>query len=439
MLPVNATDDYGSPYQGTSVHAGNSSFICLQDLINKGWLGSGTLADHRDSPIMSSIAAARAGFTRLASEADQNHYQSFRKQHTYWLGDYALYAVIKAQQHHLPWWEWPDELRRRDPAALDSCRESCHSQYEDYCFEQYIFFRQWQELRRQAQQYNILLLGDMPIFIAHDSVDVWAHQECFQLDDKGLPVVVAGVPPDYFSATGQRWGNPLYNWKCMQDNGFQWWLRRLRTQMELFDLVRLDHFRGFVSTWTIPAHCETAIDGSWIKVPGQALFEVIRQEYRELPFIAEDLGTITKEVLQLRDAFNLPGMKVLLFAFDSDAHNPYLPHNHEPNSVVYTGTHDNNTSLGWFYNLDDSSRQKVMEYLQFPRDAMPWPLIHAALQSVCHTCIIPMQDLLGLDGSHRMNTPGTTAGNWRWRFDWEWASSDLVGKLARLNKLYGRS
>ncbi|OGT78533.1 MAG: 4-alpha-glucanotransferase [Gammaproteobacteria bacterium RIFCSPLOWO2_02_FULL_56_15] len=438
MLPVNSLDDYGSPYQATSVHAGNGRFICLHDLVMRGWLDEKTHSNRRNLPVIRCIAAARQGFMRSATQAEQLRYQDFKAQQGHWLNDYALYSVTKQVHEMRPWWLWPAELSRREPAVLAGFHREHSESLEDYCFEQYVFFSQWDHLHRKAREKNILLFGDMPLFVAHDSVDVWANQGCFLLDTHGQPTVVAGVPPDYFSASGQRWGNPLYNWECMRADGFRWWLERLRTHLKLFDLVRLDHFRGFASYWEIPSHCETAVGGRWVKAPGKELLTTLLAELGELPLIAEDLGTISKDVLQLRDEFELPGMKVLLFAFDSDARNPYLPHNHEPNSVVYTGTHDNNTSLGWFYNLEDSLQQRVLEYFSYPRDAMPWPLIQAALQSVCHTAILPMQDLLGLDGSHRMNTPGTIRDNWQWKFDWEWVSSDLLVHLNHLNRLYGR-
>jgi 4-alpha-glucanotransferase len=440
MLPVNSTDPSGSPYQGTSVHAGNPRLICLRRLAERGWL-PGVPADavNLPEPDYSAVfSATLAGFQQRANDPERAAYEAFVRDESGWLDDYALYSVIKMLQNNAPWWRWPPQLRDRNPDALRQFRAEQAGLLDVYRFEQFIFFSQWRELMNAARARGILLLGDMPILVAHDSVDVWAHPEYFKLDAAGQPLVVAGVPPDYFSATGQRWGNPLYEWRRHAQDGYRWWIERLRAQLRMFDMVRIDHFRGFVALWEIDARSPTAEHGQWLPAPGRELFEILNREFGDLPLIAEDLGIISPEVEQLRDDFCLPGMKVLLFAFDSDEKNPYLPHNHLRNSVVYTGTHDNNTVLGWYYALNDAQRKRVLEYLQYPTEPMPWPLICAALQSVCRTAILPMQDLLALDGSHRMNIPGTTTGNWRWRFSWEWVSSDLPQKLWHLNQLYGR-
>ena len=440
MLPVHSTDQSGSPYQGTSLHAGEPRLISWQRLVDKGWLpgvpGSGA---HQPTVDVTDIfRTARRGFQQRAPATEQAAYQAFVHEQSAWLDDYVLYSVIKSLHGNSPWWQWSQPLRDREAAALGRLRVEQDESLEVCRFEQYVFFSQWQDLLKAAHARGVLLLGDMPILVAHDSVDVWAHPEYFKLDAAGQPVVVAGVPPDYFSATGQRWGNPLYEWRRFADTGYHWWIERLRAQLQLFDMVRIDHFRGFVGLWEIDARSPTAEHGHWQPVPGRELFNVLRAEFGDLPLIAEDLGIISPEVEALRDDFDLPGMKVLLFAFDSDERNPYLPHNHIRNSVVYTGTHDNNTVLGWYYSLTDARQKRVHEYLQYPTEPMPWPLINTALQSVCRTAILPMQDLLGLDGSHRMNIPGTSTGNWLWRFSWEWLSSDLPHKLRHLNKLYGR-
>ncbi|MBF8269525.1 MAG: 4-alpha-glucanotransferase [Gammaproteobacteria bacterium] len=440
MLPVHATDQSGSPYQGTSLHAGDPRLISWQRLVDKGWLpGVPDGGTHQPAADITAIfRSARRGFQQQAPAAEQAAYQAFVREQSHWLDDYVLYSVIKFLHANAPWWQWPQPLRDRDAAALAGLRVK-QDELLDICrFEQYVFFSQWQDLIKAAHERGVLLLGDMPILVAHDSVDVWARPEYFKLDATGQPVVVAGVPPDYFSATGQRWGNPLYEWRRCAADGYRWWVERLRAQLQLFDMVRIDHFRGFVGLWEIDASSPTAEQGHWQPVPGRELFNVLRAEFGELPLIAEDLGIISPEVDALRDDFGLPGMKVLLFAFDSDERNPYLPHNHIRNSVVYTGTHDNNTVLGWYYNLTEAQQQRVLDYLQYPQESMPWPLISTALQSVCRTAILPMQDLLGLDGSHRMNIPGTSTGNWLWRFSWEWLSPELPLKLRHLNKLYGR-
>ena len=282
------------------------------------------------------------------------------------------------------------------------------------------------------------MFGDMPLFVAHDSADVWSHPEYFQLDARGQPIAVAGVPPDYFSATGQRWGNPLYDWARLEEQGFQWWVERMRRQMELFDIVRIDHFRGLEALWEIPADCPTAQRGEWRPVPGEALLRTLRKALGALPCVAEDLGIITPAVEKLRRRFGMPGVKVLQFAFDGDARNPYLPHNLETESIVYTGTHDNNTTFGWYEGLDVEKRIKVLDYLRQPSEPMPWPLINAALASVCRFAILPMQDLLAQGAAHRTNTPGTVDGNWQYRLDWNLLTPELSGWLRHLNELYGR-
>jgi 4-alpha-glucanotransferase len=279
----------------------------------------------------------------------------------------------------------------------------------------------------------------MPIFVAHDSADVWACRTAFELDEAGNPTVVAGVPPDYFSETGQRWGNPLYDWDWMEADGFDWWHRRIAHQWLLYDLLRIDHFRGFEACWEIPAHEETAINGRWIKVPGDEMFASLAARFGELPILAEDLGIITDEVTALRKKYGFPGMLILQFAFDSGPDNPYLPHNHHEDSVVYTGTHDNDTTVGWFDSLSQGQREQVLEYLGHPRDPMPWPLIETAYASVARQAIIPLQDGLCLGGEHRMNTPGTTVGNWRWRFQWADVPEELASRLAELVVRYGRA
>jgi 4-alpha-glucanotransferase len=285
-------------------------------------------------------------------------------------------------------------------------------------FEQFLLAQQFARLRDHAHRRGVRLFGDLPIFVAHDSADVWAHRECFKLDDRGQPRVVAGVPPDYFSATGQRWGNPVYDWERMQHDGFRWWRARLAAELARFDVVRIDHFRGFEACWEIPAGEATAVHGHWVKAPGEALFTSLEAQFGPLPLVAEDLGIITAEVTALRERFALPGMLILQFAFDGGADNPYLPHNHRRDAVVYTGTHDNDTTLAWFEGLPAADQQAVLDYLEI-REPMPRALVHAALASVALLAVVPLQDVLALGAGHRMNTPGVATGNWRWRFSWE--------------------
>jgi 4-alpha-glucanotransferase len=342
-------------------------------------------------------------------------------------------------QQQTAWFQWPEALRDRNEMALQKVCTDREDALNIRRFEQFIFAKQWQNLKSYANERGVLLFGDMPIFVAHDSVDVWANPELFTLDSQGQPEKVAGVPPDYFSETGQRWGNPLYRWEEHSKTGFLWWQRRLQTQLDLFDLIRIDHFRGFEACWEIPADCETAIDGQWVPSPGDALFGALLSTFGELPLVAEDLGIITDGVTALREKYGMPGMKILQFAFGGDASNPYLPHQHCQDSVAYTGTHDNDTTMGWFDSLDDATKAHVQEYFGETTEGMPWLLVRAVLQSVSQLAVLPMQDLLALGGEHRMNIPGTTEGNWAWQLDWDMVDEDCVPKLKNLNKLYGRS
>lgn len=447
MLPLGPTHEDLCPYQCLSVHAGDPGFIDLQALVEAGYLR----AEQAQAPPGLSRAEvlewrhdrlrqARAGFMARSAEFEHDHRQlvEFRAERANWLEDFALYMALRRESHGLPWWQWPVPLRDRQAAALEQARERLAAEVEQVVFEQFLFFRQWAALRSYANARGVVLFGDMPIFVAHDSAEVWARRECFDLDDEGQPQTVAGVPPDYFAADGQRWGNPHYAWQRMAADGFSWWLERLATQLELFDFVRLDHFRGLAAFWSIPVTAQTARDGHWEPAPGYELLAAIRQHFGRIPLVAEDLGIITDDVVALRDHFALPGMKVLQFAFDSDAANPYLPHNHQPGSVVYTGTHDNDTTLGWYDGLEPWVVERLQSYLGHPGEPMPWPLIRAALASVAGLAVVPMQDLLALGAEHRMNVPGVAEGNWRWRFEWEWVPAELSGWLRGVNQLYGR-
>lgn len=438
ILPLSPTHDDLSPYQSLSAHAGNPELISIEALVAEGWL-QGEVAPspyrHAKQPL---IERAWQGFREHASDAARAELEQFFAQNTHWLDDYALFCVIKMAQQDRGWTEWPKELRDRDNKALKKAAKQYAERLDVIRFAQFLFTRQWCALKRYANDKGIAIFGDLPIFVAHDSADVWAQRQCFDLDEAGHPTLVAGVPPDYFSATGQRWGNPHYDWDWMEADGFSWWLQRIEGQLKLFDLVRIDHFRGFESYWEIPAHEPTAINGRWVKAPGDALFATLHNQFDPLPVVAEDLGTITAEVIELRERYALPGMKILQFAFDGNANNPYLPHNHELNSVVYTGTHDNDTTLGWFNGLSEHARAMVMEYLGHPSEAMPWPLIRSAYASVARLAVVPMQDVLVLTSEHRMNTPGTTQGNWQWRFSWEMVPHDLAQRLHRYTEIYLR-
>jgi 4-alpha-glucanotransferase len=439
MLPVQPVDEHGSPYQGSSVFAGNPRFISTQPICAKSWMTNAESNSdlERIESATDPVTEMQSRFDLYAADDDRADYTDFKLQHAMWIDDYALFMAIKQVCISKAWWQWPMALKTRSETGLREFREQHNELIEHYYFEQYLFFSQWSDLRKRANDKGVLLLGDMPMFIAHNSVDVWAHPEYFILDGKGQPAVVSGVPPDYFSSTGQRWGTPLYQWSRIAEDGFRWWIDRLQTQFELFDIVRLDHFRGFESIWEIPESCQSA-DGEWKHVPGHEFFQTLLNKFGPLPMIAEDLGYITPEVTRLRQDFKLPGMKVLQFAFDGKDTNPYLPHNHEPDCLVCTGTHDNNTTLGWFTALTKSQQKIVIDYMQHPDEPMPWPMIHTVLGSICHIAILPMQDLLGLDSSHRMNFPGTVKDNWQWQFEWDWIPHDLITKLRQMNEHYGR-
>jgi len=435
MLPLGPTHTERSPYHCQSALAGDPRLIDLEWLHDRGWLASDRAAPD-DAARAACLQAARAGYHRRADAAERDGYAAFVAAEHEWLEDWSLYTALKTHQLQAPWWRWPAPLRDREPGALRAAGEELAEAVETARFAQYIFHRQWRELRAHAARRGVRLLGDLPIFVAQDSADVWAERGAFLLGADGRPAQVAGVPPDFFSATGQRWGNPLYDWERMKADGYHWWVRRMRTELARFDMVRIDHFRGFQAFWMIPADQPTAVNGRWVEGPGEALFAALAAELGPLPVIAEDLGMITPEVHALRERLGFPGMRVLQFGFDGNADNPHLPHNHIPGAVVYTGTHDNDTGLGWYRSLDDRIRSRVDEYLG--AGEAPWTLLHAAYTSVAYLAIAPLQDLLALGSEARMNTPGTTEGNWGWRFRWEDLPDALPGRLARLAALTGR-
>lgn len=443
-LPVGPTHEDGSPYQCMSVHAGDPCLINLEWLQEHGWLpvrtpppGDECARSYRSS----CLSEAFSGFMKAATAYYRRAYIEFVQAHDWWLSDYALYAALRDEFDRQPWQKWSMPLRDREPEALEAARLRLSEKIEYVKFEQFVFYRQWQELRDYARAQGVILFGDMPIFVASDSADVWAYRDYFDLEDDGQPRVVAGVPPDYFSKTGQRWGNPHYHWNRMEVDGFRWWIERLRSQLELYDWVRIDHFRGFQAYWEIPAGEETAINGRWIKAPGQALLNTLFDAFdgNGLPLVAENLGIITPEVEALREEFNIPGMLILQFAFDGGPDNPYLPHNHCGNEVVYTGTHDNDTTLSWYEGLPKEQQRKIYEYLGNPDVPMPRALTECALASVARLAMLPMQDIMGLGHGHRMNTPGTLGGgNWRWRFEWDQLTSETAIWLSRQVRKFDR-
>jgi 4-alpha-glucanotransferase len=364
------------------------------------------------------------------ARVDMRSFADWRAGQRHWIEDYARFMVIKGERGGLSWTDWPPALRDRDPHALADFDASHADALKAVMVEQYCATVQWQGIRAAAAERGIKLFGDMPIFVAHDSADVWAQRDLFLLDASGHPTVVSGVPPDYFSATGQRWGNPHYNWSRMQADGFAWWRARLRAHFDWFDLVRIDHFRGLAAAWTIPATEPTAIHGEWVDAPGAALLQAIAAEMGDLPLVAEDLGIITPDVTALRHQFGLPGMAVLQFAFDDHADNPHKPNNVHPDTVYYTGTHDNDTTLGWWRTLPEHARQQVMRQLGVSDpDAVPDAMIDTVLGSQAALAILPMQDVLRLGSEARMNTPGTDEGNWTWRFEWDELPSGLASRL----------
>ncbi len=438
MLPLGPTHPDGSPYQALSAHAADTTLISLDWLRDRGLLAE--IDSHYDMAYHTAcLQQAHGRFIAEPPAALHQDYTNFITQQADWLDDYALFMALRETHGYRSWTDWDAPLRKRQKTALNKARKEHAARIAFHCFCQFVFFQQWHELRRYANQRNILIFGDLPIYVALDSADVWVNPQLFTLDKEGQPTFVAGVPPDYFSATGQRWGNPQYNWPALEAEDFAWWQARFRTQLDLFDLLRVDHFRGFQAYWEIPAAEETAIKGRWVEAPGEALLKKLNQVFKHLPLIAEDLGTITPEVEALRQAFRLPGMKILQFAFDGNPHNSYLPHNHEFNAVAYTGTHDNDTTLSWYRQQPEHTHHYIRNYLNSPpSDEMPWPLIRASLASVCCLAVLPMQDILGLGEGQRTNTPGTTEGNWQWRFRWGQIHADLAPQLHHLLRLYDR-
>lgn len=442
MLPTGPTQADKSPYQSISAHAGNPDLISLDWLIEKKWIGAGCITSAANNSLSSARKVAAIAFYEYLTTSEGSEtlesFQQFCNDQAYWLDDFSLFSALRSEFNDSSWVAWPEPVRTRNSAALDKMRTKLKPKVDLVLFEQFAFFSQWHALKNYANSKGIFLFGDMPIFVGHDSADVWSQQHYFKLDANGKPLTVAGVPPDYFSETGQHWGNPHYAWDVMEADGFQWWLARLRTQLQLFDLIRIDHFRGFEAFWEIPADSEDARSGRWVKAPGTAFLKACFEEYPGLPLVAENLGVITEEVEALRNQFNLPGMLILQFAFDGNTSNPHLPHNHNRNEVIYTGTHDNDTTPGWYETLGHEQRQQLAQYFFHSSHDMPWLLIEAAMASVGNMAIVPMQDFLELDGRHRMNMPGTTDKNWVWTFTWGQVDPTLAERIRQLLTTYHR-
>ena len=453
--PLGPTGYGDSPYQCFSSFAGNPYLIDVLPLRAAGWLSEAELASLRELPENSVDFGAlyqsklpllfrvwerwrQQGRPPLAGGS----FETFRREHAAWLDAYALFSALKEDQGGKPWWEWPRELRSFSAAQKNPARSRLELRTEAHAFLQYLFFTQWRRVRKQAASAGIEIIGDIPIFTALDSADVWAQPELFQLDPRtSRPTGVAGVPPDYFSADGQLWGNPLYDWPAHAETGYAWWLARLRAAFAFADVVRIDHFRGFEAYWSVPAGSATARTGRWIPGPGLPFFAAVQRALPGARLIAEDLGLLTPETTALREATGLPGMAVLQFAFGADASNPYLPHNLRANCVIYPGTHDNDTTLGWYQSADESVRDHVRRYLRVSGREIGWDFIRAAYASVAGLAVISLQDFLSLGPEGRFNTPGQAAGIWGWRYrteQLERLQSDSAGYLRELAELHGR-
>jgi 4-alpha-glucanotransferase len=450
ILPLGELGPGNSPYMSGSAFAGNVLLIDLVDLVNKGWLSQGDLYPtvhgnpHRcDFSQMHPYRVARLrraaqNFFDDASDPLRSDYAAFCKREQFWLDDYALFKAIECSENWGEWSNWPGGLAQREARALKQATTKYADEIRLWKFCQWRFTDQWLRLKRYANERGVQIVGDMPIFVAYQSADVWSHRELFELDEKGRPTAVAGVPPDYFSETGQHWGNPLYRWKAHEKSGYQWWIERLRYTMLQSDLVRIDHFRGFAAYWEIPASETTAINGRWIKGPGAKLFKALQKAIGELPIIAEDLGIITPDVTELREQFNMPGMRVLQFAFCGEANHPFLPHSYEANSVAYTGTHDNDTTLGWWATALPREKGFAQHYFGSDGKSIQWDMMRGLSASVADRVIFPLQDVLGLAGEHRMNYPGKPEGNWGWRFSWDQMLPWHATTLAHMAAVHGR-
>jgi 4-alpha-glucanotransferase len=460
MLPTGPPGYGESPYSAQSAFAGSPLLISPDRLVAKGWLDgaatrppSALRTDRVEYPPMAAhrMRLLAESFDRWRSRGRDPHFFSFCDRKATWLDDFALFRALKDAHGGAPWARWDAKVRKRDSAALSAARTELAGAIEFEKFVQYVFDQQWAELRAYAAERGVALIGDIPIFVAHDSAEVWNDPGSFYLDAEGEPTFVAGVPPDYFSSVGQRWGNPLYRWKRMKRDGYRWWADRLRTMLERFDAIRIDHFVGFHRYWRIPASEPTAVRGRWMKGPGSGFFVAMKETLGRLPLVAEDLGAVTPAVFALRDEFKIPGIKILQFAFGSDPHAyTFLPHNYPRRAIAYTGTHDNDTTVGWFHDRGGGSstrnaaqaeaeRQAARQYLGTNGDEIHWDMIRAAWASVARVAIAPVQDVLGLGSEARMNRPGTASGNWAWRMDEGSLQPIHAERLSAMTKAYGRT
>lgn len=447
VLPLGRPAFGNSPYSCFSAFAGNPLLIDLGAIAEEGDIPGAdiqvVLPDDRvdfarvEQYKMKVLQRAAAKFLSGAAQSRMDDFRQFCDAAS-WLHDYALFMAIRGACHGKSWYSWPEDIARRKPGALAEYAKKLRGAVDEQKYMQWQFHRQWRDIKRYANTGGIDIVGDLPIFVALDSADVWANPQLFHLDERGRPTVVAGVPPDYFSETGQLWGNPLYNWEVIAYQGYGWWIERLKHSLDLYDIIRLDHFRGFEAYWEIPATEKTAEKGRWVNGPGADLFNALIDALGPLPVIAEDLGVITPDVEALRDRFGFPGMRILQFAFDSGPDNPYLPHNYVREAVVYTGTHDNDTTAGWFAALPDKDKKEVLAYTGSDGKDIVWDLMRVALASVASRAVIPLQDVLGLGNSARMNIPGTPAGNWSWRFVPGDLNERLAARLHEMTEIYGR-
>jgi 4-alpha-glucanotransferase len=452
VLPLSPTGYGSSPYSALSAFAGNPLLISLERLVQDGWIDANRiegLPGHQ-GPVdfvevtlrkLPLIEEAAANFLDRASDETRLRFQNFCRDNISWLPDYAMFNVLRRKFDYVCWIDWPEDYARRKSDALGEALNTYSRELAVEQAVQFFFNEQWCALRSYCTERKIRILGDVAIFVNYDSADVWTHPEIFELDDDLRPTRVSGVPPDYFSITGQRWGNPLYKWGLMKERGFDWWVARIRRALTLFDSIRLDHFRGFEAFWSIAAEEETAVNGQWVKAPGQDLFQRLQEVFGDLPFIAEDLGLITSEVDELREHFNMPGMRILQFGFSDRGSHLYLPHRFVPNTVVYTGTHDNNTTLGWWRDgATEMERTNVQNYLQTIEHEgdIVWAMMRAAARSVANLCIFPLQDVLHLGADARMNVPAAGVGNWTWRYALDALHPDFATKLAALMEMTDR-
>ncbi|MEN9214728.1 MAG: 4-alpha-glucanotransferase [Gloeomargarita sp. DG02_5_bins_242] len=449
ILPLGPTGYGNSPYLSYSAMAGNPLLISLEQLQAQGLLPADLPQPNFPPSRVDYEAVYRHKLPRLrlawshfqADRTAMANLREFQAQQAHWLPDFSLFMALKDAHQGRPWYEWEPALAWRAPQALAQWQARVQPDQEFHSFLQYLFWQQWQELHAYAQSRQVRIIGDLPIYVAHDSADVWAHPELFAIDrETGAVALMAGVPPDYFSATGQLWGNPVYDWEALKQTDFAWWVERLRHLLQLVDWIRIDHFRGFESFWQVPQGEETAVQGEWVAAPGEALFRTLEQKLGALPILVEDLGVITPAVEALRDQFGLPGTKVLQFGFDDNPDNPYLPFNFVQNCVVYTGTHDNPTTVAWYEALDTAAQHRVIRYLGYlSAQGIHWDLVRLGMASVARWCIIPLQDVLGLGREGRMNAPGEAVGNWEWRTVAAALTPDLAERLAALTRTYGRA